>query len=199
MRIAFYGGSFDPVHAGHLAIAHELTSAFDLDRFVFVPAFHAPHKVRLLPTSSYCRYAMLCLATAESQAVSVSRIELELAERQYTVDTLRKLKQQLPDDDLFFVMGADSWEEITTWHEWETVLSMVNHIVVSRPGHELATDHVTDKIRALIGHSIFFTKAVNMDVSATRIRANIRQGDVTWTSDVPKAVAEYIIKYQLYR
>ena len=222
-RVAFYGGSFDPVHKGHIAIAHALIGQFELDEFVFLPAFHAPHKKRKKPTSSYDRYAMLCLVTASDPSVSVSKLEIELPERPYSVETLPRLNSLFPNDEIFFVMGADSWMDITSWREWETVLGLTNHIVVTRPGHPISTEHVTDEIRSRIvdlmaekrpigsasshveqrtannqHRTIYLTDSVNIDISATEIRRKIRENDTSWRSDVPVEVANYIEKYQIY-
>ena len=148
-RIAFYGGSFDPPHDGHLTIARELTAQFALDEFVLIPAFHAPHKQKK-PTSGFDRYAMLALATNEFSQISVSKTELELPEKPYTAETLARLKNELPDARIFFVMGADSWAEITTWREWEKVLTTVDIIVVTRPDYEIEFSHVGAEIRERI-------------------------------------------------
>lgn len=214
-RLAFYGGSFDPVHRGHLAIARALVKQFALDEFVLIPAFHAPHKVRLKPTSAYDRYAMLCLATQAMANARVSRIEIEVPEKPYSIETLTRLKSEFPDDELFFVMGADSWRDIKTWREWERVLSIVNIIVVTRLGVEIGVDHVTDEIRSRIvdlretkgqtltrtgeGTKIYFTDVVNTDISATDIRRRLREDDPAWRDDVTSEVANYIEKYQIYR
>lgn len=212
MRIAFYGGSFDPPHRGHLAIAGSLLEQFSLDRFVFIPAFHAPHKVRLKPTPAYDRYAMLCLATEHDQRLFVSRIEIETPERPYSIETLTRLKSKMPDDDIYFVMGADSWMDIRTWREWENVLAITDHIVVTRPGYDIGIDHVTEEalgrivdLRGLgtqrsddLNSGIFITDAVNLDISATAIRSSIRSGNDAWRADVPVEVANYIEKYQIY-
>ena len=118
-RIAFYGGSFDPPHNGHLTIARKLTEIFELNEFIFVPAFHAPHKKDKNPTSPFHRFAMLALATANESKIKVSKIELEFPEKPYTFETLTRLKNELKDTRIFFVMGADSWQDITTWREWK--------------------------------------------------------------------------------
>lgn len=214
-RFAVYGGSFDPVHRGHLAIAERLIEMFDLDEFIFIPAFHAPHKKRLQPTSPIDRYAMLALATNNERFISVSKMEIELPERPYTVETLERLKELLPDCVLYFVMGADSWVDITTWRDWERVLTMTNHIVVSRPGYDIDEEHVTDEIRERIVDlrgdrlpeppdaadrtSIYLTDAVNLDISATEIRQRIRDDDAEWRDDLTPEVAKYIEKYQIYK
>lgn len=210
-RIAFYGGSFDPMHRAHLAIGIELLRLFSLDRFVYIPAFRAPHKTRSQPTSAYDRYAMLCLATQNVPQLSVSRMEIEMPDRPFSVDTLARLNTEFADDNIFFVIGADSWRDINTWREWETVLRAANIIVVTRPSVEIGSDHVTDEIRDRIidlrggGEyaptdelHIYFTDAVDLDVSATDIRRRIRRNDVSWRSDVPAEVAKYIEKYQIY-
>jgi nicotinate-nucleotide adenylyltransferase len=214
-KIAFYGGSFDPVHLGHLAIADALLTQFALDEFVFVPASHAPHKLRKKPTSPYDRYAMLCLATQNRSKIRVSRMEIDMPERPYSVETLTRLNEEYPNDEIYFVMGADSWMEITTWREWEKVLALTNHIIVTRPGYEIDTSHVTDEIRSRIidlrasaparafqvpnDRAIYITDSVNYDVSATDIRLCIRENDGTWRQDVAGEVAKYIEKYQIYR
>ncbi len=213
-RVAFYGGSFDPVHRGHLEIAQTLTEVFKLDEFVLVPAFHAPHKKRKKPTSAFHRFAMLALATNNLTGINVSKIELEVPEKPYTVETLTRIKNKLHDAEIFFVMGADSWEEIATWREWETVLTLVNIIVVTRPDYEIGFSHITDEIRERIidlrkrenkskiqnpKSKIYITDAVQLDVAATEIRRKIREDDETWRSDVTDEVAKYIEKYQIYK
>jgi len=214
-RIAFYGGSFDPPHIGHLEIARKLIEQFSLDEFVFIPAFHAPHKKDRKPTSAFHRFAMLALATNDLENVTISKMELELPEKPYTVETLSRLKNDLTETEIFFVMGADSWQDILTWREWETVLTLVNIIVVTRPDYEIGFSHVTDAIRERIidlrgaengikskiqnpKSKIFITDAVQLDVSATEIRQRIKEKTGGWQKDVPKEVAKYIEKYELY-
>lgn len=213
-RIAFYGGSFDPVHRGHLAVAHRLTDIFALDEFVFIPAFHAPHKPDRKPTSALHRYAMLAIASNNEPKIHVSTIEIDLPSKPYTVETLTSINARLPEAEIFFVMGADSWQDITTWREWEKVLLMTNHIVVTRPGYPIGFDHVTESVRKRIsdlrdkeiprdfdkdGDRVFITDAVDLDISATRIRSLASANSGTWKRDVPEEVAKYIEKYDLYK
>jgi nicotinate-nucleotide adenylyltransferase len=220
-RIALYGGTFDPVHAGHLAIARGLLKLFALDEVLFIPAHVAPHKRETRVTPALQRYAMLALATQQEPQLCVSSVEIDAPERPYTVDTLSRIGAELGDRaQLFFIMGADSWMEITTWREWERVLSLSNHIVVTRPGYELSAAHVTPSIRERVvdlrgadqeritrevdesvGLKIYVTDAVFMDVSATAVRAVLQResGDASIASLVPPPVAEFIRKYRLYR
>jgi len=214
-RIAFYGGTFDPVHCGHITVAKRLLNLFSLDEFFFLPAFHAPHKTERKPTSAYHRFAMLSLATVDEPRIRVSTLELEHGEKRFTVDTLPELMGNFPTAQIFFVMGADSWTDIRTWREWEKVLLLTNHIVVTRPGFPIAVEHVSDAVRdrivdlrenveAIRGEGtdprIYITDAVNFDVSATDIREDVAEDDrLDRTDDVPEEVAKYIEKYELYR
>lgn len=219
-RIALYGGTFDPVHVGHIAVAEGLLKLFALDEALFIPAHVAPHKRGAMVSPPLHRYAMLALATQESEALRISTIELDAPEKPYTVETLARLQDELGQmARLFFVMGADSWAEITTWREWERVLLMSDHIIVTRPGYELHEEHVTDAIRERIvdlracdrqeiaertgdesGPRIYVTDEIFVDVSATEIRKSISDGtDESWPALVQPAVADYIRKYGLYR
>lgn len=213
-NLAFFGGTFDPVHCGHLYNARKITELFDLDLFYFLPAFHAPHKSDSIPTSAYHRFAMLCLATANEPKIAVSTLEIEHGKSRYSFDTLHELKERFPTDRVFFVMGADSWKDIRTWHRWEEVLLLTDHIIVSRPGYEIDAAHVTDRVRARIvdlrgrrqatsigpDTGIFMTDAVQFDISATEIRRDVQQDEVLdRPDDVPPEVAKYIEKYELYR
>ena len=219
-RIAFYGGSFDPLHNGHLTIARKLIRLFKLDEVIFVPAFHAPHKKDKNPTSAFHRYAMLCLATNDLPNIKVSKMELDAPTKPYTVETLLRLKDELPDTQIFFVMGADSWAEITTWRNWGKVLMLVNIIVVTRPAYPIGFTHVTQEIRESIidlrtkvehpqseiwnlelgtkKEQIYITDIVNLDISATEIRRKIRENEYDWRELVPNEVAKHIEKYDIY-
>jgi nicotinate-nucleotide adenylyltransferase len=214
-RIALYGGTFDPVHLGHLAVARKVSQIFEIDDFQFVPAWIAPHKRTREVTPALHRYAMLALATQEDASLHISRVELEAPDRSYTVETLAHFETKLgAEADLFFVMGADSWSEIQTWKDWERLLTMANHIVITRPGYEIEVTGMSSEIRKRIvdtrnstgsgnrsaSKQIFITDAVQMEISATEIRlaAGERKLD-RLVQLVPKAVADYIIKYDLYR
>ena len=201
-RIALYGGTFDPVHAGHIEIARRVSDVFEIEKVLFIPAHMAPHKIGRPVTDSIHRYAMLALATQDDPRVLISTFELDAPDRKYTVDTVAHFQRERGDStELFFIMGADSWSEITTWREWERLLTMTNHIVVTRPGYEPVTTHVgslgeriedlrnlecadsaalwakrcqgtvLQEERRTEEHKIFFTDVVMKDVSATNIRS----------------------------
>jgi nicotinate-nucleotide adenylyltransferase len=215
-RIAIYGGTFDPVHSVHLEIARRVSQLFEIDEFLFVPARLAPHKMKRGVSSGFHRYAMLVLATRDDARLCVSTFELERPERQYTVDTVAHYCTRLGESaDLFFVMGADSWSEITSWHEWERLMSLTTLIVVTRPGFEFASTNARDAeivdVRgqrsapaASLGpeeaKKVYITDAVNRDISATAVRQAARENDHPVLEElVPLEVANYIRKYGLYR
>jgi len=216
-RIAIYGGTFDPVHSGHLEIARRVTQFFGIDEFLFVPAMVAPHKLDREVLPALHRYAMLALATRTDSRLSISTFELDSPGRRYTVDTLFHFRSRFGESaDLFFVMGADSWEEITTWREWRRLMTLANLIVVTRPGYEISAAPATVETAASIvdlrgatefggagepgTKKIFMSDAVMIDVSATDIRRAVSEnGEERLTTLVPSEVAEYIRKYRLYR
>ncbi|MFL6210471.1 MAG: nicotinate-nucleotide adenylyltransferase [Pyrinomonadaceae bacterium] len=222
-RVGLYGGTFDPVHAGHIAVARALLESFAFAEVLFIPAYVAPHKRTgaRRPASPLHRYAMLTLATAAEPRMRISTVELDAPHRPYTVETLARLRTEFGQTArLFFVMGADSWADITAWREWARLLTLTDHVVMARPGYELQTAHVTDEIRRRIvdlrgrmtteiagalaatdeAH-IYFTDAVFADISATAIRQATRASEVEDGArlPVPAAVAEYIRKYGVYR
>jgi len=215
-RIALYGGTFDPVHLGHIEVAKRVTQLFEIDQLLFVLARLAPHKMHRHVSDELHRYAMLALATQGLPRLLISTFELDAPGRCYTVDTVAHFKGELGESaDLFFVMGADSWAEITSWREWERLLTMVNHIVVTRPGYGLharpMTPWLAERIVDLRGkdpkhfvaqlpdnEKIFLTDAVMVDVSATDIRRAARENTDELKQLVPPPVADYIRKYRLY-
>ena len=219
-RIDFYGGTFDPVHLGHLEIAEKVLRLFEIDELRFVPAQLAPHKVSREVTPALHRHAMLALATQDNARLLVSSFELDEPKRCYTVDTLAHFQAELAETaSMFFVMGADSWSEITTWRDWERLLTITNHIVVSRPGYDLSANPATlafaarivdlrgaakERVAEIVNNSegkrIFVTDAVMTDISATEIRRAARERrHEQLVRLVPLPVANYIRKYGLYR
>ena len=227
-RIAVYGGTFDPIHLGHLEVAHEVCELFEIERVLFVPADVAPHKVGRPVTPALHRYAMLILATQNDDQMCVSTFELESTHGGYTVDTLTHFQKEFGDStDLFFIMGADSWAEISTWRDWQRLLDLANHIVVTRPNYEISMPggelrerlidirssrdeqgrqsgvgptHIKEQFLAHGPGRVFLTDIVMRNVSATQVRKLATDGEYDQLVKlVPPAVAEYIKKYGIYR
>ena len=216
-RAAILGGTFDPVHNGHMEAARRARRLFVLDEVIFVPACAPPHKRNASITSAFHRFAMLALATEDDAKLRISTIELDAPDRPYAVETVARIQSDLgPNCRLFFIMGADSWSEITTWRDWQRLLTMCDQIVVTRPGYELKTGEgsqpaVVADVRGMSEEEIspllrdddrprtFLSDVAMVDVSATGIRAAARSGAYGQLRQmVPSAVAGYIEKYELY-
>jgi nicotinate-nucleotide adenylyltransferase len=186
-RICLFGGTFDPIHDAHLRIAEEALRTFSLDTVLFVPAANPPHKDASAVTPYEDRFRMVEIACAPYLKFEPSRLE-EGAERSYTVETLRRSSRQLaPDDELFFLIGSDAFEEIETWKNWREVVALTEFIVVSRPGAEY---------RIAEGARVHRLTGLHLDVSSSNIRAQLAAGEPT--PELPAAVRRYIEERGLY-
>lgn len=203
MRIALFGGTFDPPHLGHLAIAKAAADAFHLDLVLFAPAGRQPLKSHASPTSFDHRLAMVTLACAEDPRFIPSTIDAPRPDGQpnYTVDTLAQLRQQKPEDTLFNLVGADSFLSLPHWRDPIRLLDLAEWIVVSRPGSPLDLWHddlsslrLTPAQRA----RIHLLETIHEDISATHLRQRLHSGDPC-ADLLPSAVADYIQIHHLYR
>ena len=186
MRIALFGGTFDPVHCAHTTVAREAADAFELDQVLFVPAAHPPHK-RSTATPYRDRFRMIELACAVDPRFVPSRLE-EGQGRSYSIRTIERLRNELsPADRLFFIIGADAFAEIATWHRWQDVLRSVEFIVVTRPGHEY---------RVPPGARVHRLDTLALPVSSSDVRAALARGETP--SELPPEVLEYILSNHLY-
>jgi nicotinate-nucleotide adenylyltransferase len=215
-RVAAFGGTFDPIHNGHLEIARAIVRNFGLDQLLVVPAHRPPHKNARAISDAYHRYAMAALATLDEPRVSVSTIELEAPDRPYTYETVERLGTILGTKTrLFFVMGADSFEEINTWREPARILSNADVIVATRPGHEVKSSHLDERFRSSVidlrvreggpdlaadtdERHIYIAGYLNDGISSTEIRRRVRDNE-SIEGFVDPRVADYIEKYELYR
>jgi len=185
LRLALFGGAFDPIHNAHLRIAKEAVRQWNLDRVLFVPSARPPHKQ--LQASYEDRLRMVELALENEPGLEASRLEAGPA-RSFSIDTIEKLKPDLAADDrLFFLIGADAFAEIRTWKRWQDVLSAVEFIVVSRRGHRY---EIPEEARV---HRL---DTLDLPVSSSEIRSRLAAGDDR--VDVPAPVLDYIRKQNLY-
>jgi nicotinate-nucleotide adenylyltransferase len=217
-RIGIYGGTFDPIHNGHFKVAEAILSAFAMDLLLFVPAYAPPHKRKVEISSPFHRLAMLVLATTRSRKMFVSSIELEAPSRPYTIDTLGQLQAHYKNALLFFVMGTDSFKDVTSWRDYTQILGEYNCIVAVRPnsdddeGGNIA-GHLGEEMQARIvdlrgkkslprgilkSPRIYLTDFVKVSLSATVVRDMVSRKEPI-ESLVPKEVARYIVKYRLYQ
>jgi nicotinate-nucleotide adenylyltransferase len=199
MRIALFGGTFDPPHRGHLAIAAAAADAFDLDEVLFAPAGRQPLKPNGTPAPFADRFAMLSLACLPDPRFGVSTLDAPHPDGtpNYTVQTLTALHQLLPDDTLFNLVGADSFLDLRHWREPDHLLELAEWIVVSRPGSpldDLSSLHLTPHQQA----RVHVLQTIHEDVAATNLRPRLEAGDPC--SDLlPAPVSHYILTHHLYR
>jgi nicotinate-nucleotide adenylyltransferase len=188
LRLAIYGGTFDPIHDAHLAVAREAVRACGVDRVLFIPAAHPPHKAGVTRASYEDRFRMVELACAGEPGFVPSRLEAG-EERSYSIGTIEKVRAGLePDARLFFLIGADAFAEIRTWRRWRDVVRLVEFIVVSRPGHHYDVPE---------GARVACLTTLDLPVSSSEIRQRLAAGD--WAVPVPPAVLAYIRERGLYR
>jgi nicotinate-nucleotide adenylyltransferase len=187
LRLAIFGGTFDPIHNAHLAIAREAAARFQLDRVWFVPAEKPPHKAGVTHASYADRYRMIELACNGEPKFEASRLE-EGTCHSYSIDTIEKVRARLaPGDQLFFLIGADAFAEIDTWRRWRDVVDAVEFIVVSRPGHRYAVP---------AGARVHRLETVDLPVSSSEIRRRLASGE--HSVEVPAKVLDYIWARRLY-
>lgn len=195
MRVGVMGGTFNPIHNGHLIAAQEALNTFGLDEVVFVPTGAPWQKEGKLVASAEERYLMTVIATASNPRFGVSRVEIDRHGPTYTVDTLRTLHAQRPSADLYFITGADAILQILTWKDPDEVLDLATFIAVTRPGHDLAQLEV---LGPQIRDRVMTLHIPGLAISSTEIRDRIRRGQPIRYL-VPAAVSTYIEKAGLYR
>jgi nicotinate-nucleotide adenylyltransferase len=190
-RLGVMGGTFDPIHHGHLVAASEVAARFDLDEVVFVPTGRPTFKLDQQVTLAEHRYLMSVVATASNPRFTVSRVDIDREGVTFTVDTLRDLKADRPEADFFFITGADAIEQILTWKDAEELFSMAQFVAVTRPGHALSVD-------GLPGDRVHVLEIPALAISSTDVRARAQAGQPVWYL-VPDGVVQYIAKHRLYR
>lgn len=194
--LGILGGSFDPIHNGHTMLAQNVYERLNLERVIFIPAFVAPHKIGLSYASPIDRYRMTELAIAGTPHFSVSDVELQKAGISYTFETLRIMKKQFPEQDLYFIIGADSVPQLETWHHIEEIFTLAKFAVVYRPGYD-AEIAVAKQHFGKDGEKLIMVKTPEYAVSSTLVRENIIK-KLPLTGLVAPAVEKYIYEHHLY-
>ncbi len=191
LRLGVMGGTFDPIHHGHLVAASEVAAEFELDEVLFVPTGRPGFKQNRDVTLAEHRYLMTVIATASNPRFTVSRVDVDREGLTYTVDTLRDLRVARPEAELFFITGADALAKILTWKDAGELFTMANFVGVTRPGHTLTVD-------GLPKERVSVLEVPALAISSTDIRSRARAGKPVWYL-VPDGVVQYIAKYGLYR
>jgi nicotinate-nucleotide adenylyltransferase len=192
MRVGIMGGTFDPIHHGHLVAASEVADLFGLDEVVFVPTGEPWQKSEAAVSPAEERYLMTVIATASNPRFTVSRVDIDRGGPTYTVDTLRDLKMLYGDDaELFFITGADALGKILTWKDATNLFELAHFVGVTRPGFELNAEH-------LPAGRVSLVQVPAMAISSTDCRRRVEEGKPVWYL-VPDGVVQYIAKRGLYR
>ncbi|MGO2751267.1 MAG: nicotinate-nucleotide adenylyltransferase [Pseudoclavibacter sp.] len=187
-RVGVMGGTFDPIHHGHLVAASEAAAHFELDEVLFVPTGKPSHKSHVTPVEH--RYLMTVIATASNPRFKVSRVDVDRDGPTYTIDTLRDVQRLRPDADLYFITGADAIAQILGWKNSLKLFELAQFVAVSRPGHEMRTDGIpADKVATL--------QIPALAISSTDIRARAYEEKPVWYL-VPDGVVQYMAKHRLY-
>jgi nicotinate-nucleotide adenylyltransferase len=213
MRIGILGGTFNPVHIAHLRIAEEVRERFELARVLFVPAATPPHKPLAGDLPYELRQQMVKLAIAGNPFFTISDIEGKREGKSYSIDTIHALRAEFPDDELFFVIGSDSFLDIGTWRRYETIFALCNIVVVERPAavvlficsslpldvlHDFSYYEGEKRLAHCSGHSVYYIKGVPLDISSSTIRSLVQLGQ-SISYLVPAEVEHFIKEHRLYR
>lgn len=188
-KIGVMGGTFDPIHHGHLVAASEVLQSFGLDEVIFVPTGQPYQKPGA--TESEHRYLMTVIATASNPRFTVSRVDIDRHGPTYTIDTLRDLRAQRPEAELYFISGADAIAQILDWKDVRELWSLAHFVAVSRPGHSLT-------ISGLPESEVSLLEVPALAISSTDCRSRVSRGFPVWYL-VPDGVVQYISKHHLYR
>lgn len=192
-RIGIMGGTFDPIHNGHLVAASEVADVFNLEEVVFVPTGQPWQKADRRVSDAEDRYLMTVIATASNPRFHVSRADIDRGGPTYTVDTLKDMAELYPGDELFFITGADALASIMSWRDWEKMFDLAEFVGVTRPGYELTEDMLPEVHRGRT-HLI---EIPAMAISSTDCRERASQGRPVWYL-VPDGVVQYIAKNEMY-
>jgi nicotinate-nucleotide adenylyltransferase len=193
-RIGVMGGTFDPIHHGHLVAASEVQAWFELDQVVFVPTGQSWQKFEREVSTPEDRYLMTVIATASNPRFSVSRVDVDRAGPTYTVDTLRELQDQYKDAGLYFITGADALTQILTWRNADEIFELAHFVGCTRPGTTISSDALVD----LPMDRVTLIEIPALAISSTACRNRVHRGEPVWYL-VPDGVVQYIAKRALYR
>ena len=214
MRWGLLGGTFDPIHFGHLRGAEEMLEIFNLNRIIFVPSSRPPHKLEGEITSFNHREQMIRLAIEDNVNFSFSEVEKLRAGKSYSMETVEYiLNKYMKDLELYFIVGQDAFQAVTTWKDWERLLLLCNFAVMTRPGYDdmrlneilpkefaekFTYDEKNDGFNGPTGHTIYFRHVSFLDISSSRMREMVREGkSIKYLA--PDKVRQYITKNSLYK
>jgi nicotinate-nucleotide adenylyltransferase len=200
MKIGLFGGSFDPIHQGHIEPVREARRALGLDRVIYLPTAKPPHKPGRSLAPPLARFVMVELALLREEGLEVSPHELTLERPAYTIETLEHFRRELPEAELFLLVGSDSFADLPHWVRWREIPQVARLVVLPRPGWELATVPLDLEVAALASTDrVLFLRQRPVDASSTRLRELLAAGLPLPAGVVPDLVVRYVQKYDLYR
>ena len=202
MRVGLFGGSFDPIHRGHIDPVLEAVRVLELDRVLYLPTARPPHKPDLQAAPALLRYAMVEAALAGHRELVVSTLELDVERESYTVETVETVLASHPDWAVSLLVGADAWRDFHTYREWQRILERVPVVVLQRPGSPAPADTADprDEVRPWLEHGrITFVENRGLDVSSRELRERLSAGADPPAGWLPEPVLQLIRKYDLYR
>lgn len=200
MKLGLFGGSFDPIHRGHLDPVREAKRALGLDRVLYLLTARPPHKPGRALTPAYARYAMVEMALLSEDGLYASTHELTPDRPAYTVETLEHFRQTMPEADLHLLIGGDSYADLHLWLRWRDIPRLARLVVLARPGWELEEGSLQEELADLArSDRVIFLHQPPVDVSSTRLRELFARGEQPPAGWVPQLVVRYVQKYDLYR
>lgn len=196
-KIGLFGGTFDPIHIGHIKIAEAARDKAKLSEVIFIPAGEPPHKTEKKQENKEDRLEMTKLAVSRHQFFSVSDYEIKLKEKSYSLNLIKHFKKVYPEDKLYFIIGADSLYDLPEWYHYEEFMTLCEFIVISRPG--IKKEHLLNKFSGKEKpFRAFFIDNINIGISSTQVRQLLKEGESV-RQLVPAEVCDYIEKHGLYK
>lgn len=200
MRLGLFGGSFDPIHRGHIEPVQAARTALGLDRVIYLPTAVPPHKPGRVLAPAHARYAMVEMALLDEEGLYASTFELTLGRPAYTIETLERFREAMPGADLHLLIGGDSYADLDHWVRWREIVDAARLVVLTRPGWTLEEASLSPELADLAQSGrVVFLGQPPVDVSSTRLREMFARGEQPPAGTVPDSVVRYVHKYDLYR
>ena len=199
-KLGLFGGSFDPIHHGHILPIREARQALGLDRVIYLPTAQPPHKRRRTMAPAHARYAMVEMALLDEEGLYASAHELTLDRPAYTVETLEHFRREEPEADLHLLIGGDSFADLHLWVRWRDIVALARLVVLTRPGWDLDRLALPDELAAVARTGrVTFLNQRPVDISSTRLRELLGRGEPVPPGSMPDPVVRFVQKYGLYR
>jgi nicotinate-nucleotide adenylyltransferase len=200
MKVGLFGGSFDPIHRGHIDPVREARRALGLDRVIYLPTARPPHKPGRTLAPAFRRYAMVEMALLDEEGLDVSAYELTVDRPAYTIETLEHFRREMPAAEIHLLIGGDSFAELHHWVRWREIPGAARLVVLTRPGWSLETVELHPEVAELArnGRALLLHQSP-VDVSSTRVRESLSAGRPLPAGEVPELVVRYVHKYDLYK